>query len=147
LVSLVRRGRPRLLQPIALAYDPLLGGRTRAYVSIACPLAPASEGIEQVVRDALRMATPLTAGQLAARAVLERSSSAELDRAAQDLIARALAHGRPVAPELGGPGRRLVLERALSRASRMGPASATVRRLARELESAHEVSSRVGAAA
>lgn len=145
--SLIRRGRPRWLQPIAIAYDPLLGGRTRAYVSIASPLAAVSEGIEQVVRDALRIATPLTAGQLASRAICEGSSGAELDRAAQDLIARAGSEGRPVAPELSGPGRRLVLKRALSRASRMGPANATVRRLARELESAHEVSSRVGAAA
>jgi hypothetical protein len=146
LASLVRRGRPRSLQPVAIAYDPLLPGRTRAYVSVAEPLAPASDDLERAVRHAFRAATPLTAGQLAASAVMEGSALPELRRAADGWIARALADGRPVARELSSWKRERMLERAWARARRLGPSSDAVRRLARELRSAHELSSEVGTA-
>ena len=41
LASLARRGRARLVQPVAVSYDPLAGGRARAYVSVAQAIVPA----------------------------------------------------------------------------------------------------------
>ncbi len=146
LTSLVRRGRARLVQPIAIAYDPLRPGRTRAYVSIAPPLEPAPGTLAQTVTDALRAATPLTPGQLAATAVIAAGDGAKpsvssLAREAEQWIARAHARGRPVEPALEQPARRArTLREALAHARRRGGEDPVVRRLARELESAHAVS-------
>ncbi len=141
LTSLVRRGQPSSLQPIAIAYDPLGPGRIRAYVSVAPELAPSTEGLRQLVRDALRRATPMTAGQLAASAIADGLQLGELERFARGWVERAHADRRPVAPELLSPQQRRALTQAYSRAAVLGRSHVTVRRLARELESAHELSS------
>lgn len=62
---LVRRAKPESLLTVGLAYDPLGPGRTRAYVALGEELPPDGDALA-----AMRRATPLTPGQLAARAVL-----------------------------------------------------------------------------
>jgi hypothetical protein len=138
LASLARRGRARLVQPIAIAYDPLTQGRTRAYVSVAPAFVPA-EGLEQTVTEALRGATPLTAGQLAATVVRNNPdpSPLALVREAEQWLARAGLEGRPVAPSLAGDRRAAALREAFYQARRRGPQDPVVRRLALEHESAH----------
>jgi 1-acyl-sn-glycerol-3-phosphate acyltransferase len=66
LAALVRRGKPRWLQPIGIAYDPLVRGRTRAFVSFSPPLAVPAGDVEEAVVSSLRLAVPLTAGQVVA---------------------------------------------------------------------------------
>jgi 1-acyl-sn-glycerol-3-phosphate acyltransferase len=138
--SLARRGNVRRVQPVALAYDPLAPGRPRAYVSFASPLEPVpGQGqLRPAVTRALRAATPLTPGQLAAAAVLSGDPSPA--RSAYAALARAREEGRPVEPALlGGPGEReRALHAALERARRRGGDDPVIRRLARELESAHD---------
>jgi 1-acyl-sn-glycerol-3-phosphate acyltransferase len=137
LASLARRGNARRVQPVALAYDPLVSGRTRAYVAFAPPVDPRQGRILPTVERAIRAATPLTPGQLAATAVLAGDASdASLRRAGQDAIDRAREEGRPLEPALLGPGRERVLSQALARARRRGPGDRLVQRLARELASA-----------
>jgi 1-acyl-sn-glycerol-3-phosphate acyltransferase len=137
--SLARRGRVRRVQPVALAYDPLVPGRTRAYVSFTEALEPAPGRLVADVDRTLRAATPLTPGQLAAGAVLAGDASApSFARSAGEAIARARAEGRPVEPALlRGPAERgRALRWALARARRRGADDPLVRRLAREIESA-----------
>jgi 1-acyl-sn-glycerol-3-phosphate acyltransferase len=144
--SLARRGNARRVQPVALAYDPLVNGRTRAYVSFAAPIEPGQGRILPAVDRALRAAMPLTAGQLAATAVLEGDASvAALRRAGEDAIRRAREEGRPMEPALSGAGRERALSgagreralgEALARARRRGPSDPVIQRLARELASA-----------
>jgi 1-acyl-sn-glycerol-3-phosphate acyltransferase len=135
--SLARRGNARRVQPVALAYDPLVSGRTRAYVASTPPIEPERGRILPAVERALHAATALTAGQLAATAVLEGDASpAALRRAGQAAIDRAREEGRPVEPALLGPGRERKLSDALARARRRGPGDPLIQRLARELASA-----------
>lgn len=139
LASLARRGAARSVQPVALAYDPLVSGRRRAYVSFAPALEPVAGQLRPAVTRALRAATPLTPGQLAAAAVLAGvASRPAFERSAVDAVARAHADGRPVEPALEGSGRGRTLAYALARARRLGPEDPVVRRLARELASAAE---------
>lgn len=140
--SLARRGNVRRVQPVALAYDPLAPGRRRAYVSFAPPLEPTPGRLRPAVTRALRAATPLTPGQLAAAAVLAGDASPASVRAdAAATIARAREEGRPVEPALlaGDAERARALGHALERARRRGPADPLVMRMARELESARLV--------
>jgi hypothetical protein len=140
LVSLARRGEARRVQPVALAYDPLVPGRRRAYVSFAPALEPVPGQLRAAVTRALRAASPLTPGQLAATAVRAGVVSPEaVERSAADEISRARSDGRPVEPELTGPGRARSLTVALARARRLGPADPLIQRLAREFESARLV--------
>jgi 1-acyl-sn-glycerol-3-phosphate acyltransferase len=135
--SLARRGNARRVQPVALAYDPLVSGRTRAYVAFGAAIESGEGRLVPAVALALRTATPLTPGQLAATAVVRGDASpAALDRAAADAIDRARAEGRPVEPALLGPARVHTLARALAKARRGGPTNPVVQRLAREFESA-----------
>lgn len=67
---LVRRARPDALIPVGLAYDPLGRGRTRAYVAVGDPVAPAPKDTEATVLAALRRTMPLTPGQVVAHAVV-----------------------------------------------------------------------------
>jgi 1-acyl-sn-glycerol-3-phosphate acyltransferase len=136
--SLARRGRVSAVQPIAIAYDPLTYGRSRAYVSIA-PALSSTEGLTKTVTRALRAATPLTAGQLAASVVAAGDPREELGRTAAEAIERAHAEGRPVEPALEGAGRTAALRAAFARARRLGAEHETVERLARELRSAAEI--------
>lgn len=138
LASLARRGRARLVQPVAMSYDPLAGVRARAYVSVGRAIDPASGRLTDEVADALRRANPLTAGQIVAWQLVRGGASArELDEAAAGWIERAGADERPIEPGLRGPGRRALLRGARRRALRLGPAHPVILRLASELDDAH----------
>jgi 1-acyl-sn-glycerol-3-phosphate acyltransferase len=135
--SLARRGNARRVQPVALAYDPLVRGRTRAYVAFTAPIEPRPGRLLPTVIRALRAAMPLTPGQLAATAVRDGLASASaFGRSAEAAIARAREEGRPLEPALLGPGRERALGEALSRARRRGPNDRLIQHLARELASA-----------
>jgi 1-acyl-sn-glycerol-3-phosphate acyltransferase len=140
LVSLARRGRVRRVQPVAISYDPLTRGRTRAYVSIAVPIEPSPRTLERQVTSALRRAIPLTAGQIAAAVLRDGGSARGLYRAGAEWVRRAEAERRPIEPLLRGHRRRLVLEQAFGQARGRGAEHDLVRRLAQELESAHSSS-------
>jgi 1-acyl-sn-glycerol-3-phosphate acyltransferase len=137
LASLARRGNARRVQPVALAYDPLVSGRTRAYVAFTDPIEPEQGRILHAVERAMRATMPLTPGQLAATAVLDGLTSAStFGRSAEAAIDHAREEGRPLEPALLGSGRERALSEALSRARRRGPSDPIVQRLARELASA-----------
>jgi hypothetical protein len=105
--ALVRRARPRWIQPVGLAYDPLTRGRTRAYVSFLPPVPAPEEDAEEAVLRLLRLATPLTCGQVVAGRLVEGSASArELERELEHAVVAARAEGRNVDPALAEPGSR-----------------------------------------
>jgi 1-acyl-sn-glycerol-3-phosphate acyltransferase len=135
LKALVRRGRPEWIQPIGIAYDPLVPRRTHAFVSFHDPFPPPEQEAEAVVLDRLKLAVPLTAGQVVAAAFVEGS---EADAAALDeAFEAARAEGRAVAPELSsGVGRRRRLAEAVE-AARTAP-QAELEFLAREYRSARD---------
>ncbi|HUA07578.1 MAG TPA: lysophospholipid acyltransferase family protein [Solirubrobacteraceae bacterium] len=133
--SLARRGRARWVQPVAISYDPLAGSRPRVYVSIAPRIVPTPGRLTRDVADALRRATPLTAGQIVAWQ-LGRDGT-RLDDGAADWIARARADERPVEPALLGRRRLAALREARRRALRRGAADPVIAGLATELEDAH----------
>jgi 1-acyl-sn-glycerol-3-phosphate acyltransferase len=136
LTSLARRGRARLVQPVAITYDPLTYGRTRAYFSVAPAIVPSRGRLREAVTEALRLAMPLTAGQIAATVLRDGGSARALERAADRWVARAEAEMRPVEPALRGRRGRLAVREAFSQARRRGAGHRVVRSLARELETA-----------
>ncbi|MBD0290519.1 MAG: 1-acyl-sn-glycerol-3-phosphate acyltransferase [Thermoleophilia bacterium] len=93
--SLVRRGRPRVLLPAALAYDPLARGRTRVAVGIGDVVPAPAENVEEAVLSLLRRTMPLTAGQIVA-------AGADVESA----LVEAQAARRPVETALLDPARR-----------------------------------------
>ena len=99
--GLVRRGAPESLVPIAPAYDPLVEGRTRAYVGVGEPVAPPEDAA--VVLGLLRRTTPLTVGASLAAALADGADPES--RLAAD-VEEALGQGRPVEPELADPAVR-----------------------------------------
>jgi hypothetical protein len=136
LASLVRRARPRALQPVGLAYDPLVPGRTRALVSFGEPLYPPAEALEETVLSALRLAVPLTCGQVVA-AWIRSGRHGSAGAALEAEVERAVTEGRNVDPELldaDTGSRRLRL--ALAFADTVSEDDPTLAFLARELESA-----------
>jgi 1-acyl-sn-glycerol-3-phosphate acyltransferase len=133
--SLARRAKVGVVQPIAIAYDPLTLGRPRAYVSIGPVVKPRPGALIAEVAAAWRRAIPLTAGQLAALVVLQGGTTADLGRVATAWIGRAQAAGRPIEPALLRRERRAVLAQAFWRARRYGPAHREVMNLAQELRS------------
>jgi 1-acyl-sn-glycerol-3-phosphate acyltransferase len=135
LASLARRGRARRVQPIAISYDPLTYGRSRAYVSVAPAIAPQPGRLSEDVSAALRRAIPLTAGQIAATVLRDHGSPAALEVTARRWVENADAQGRPVEPALRAPGGRM-LRTAYARARRRGADDWIVASLARELETA-----------
>ena len=143
LASLVRRAKPKALQPIGLAYDPLVRGRTRALVSFGKPLDPPEAALEETVLAALRLATPLTCGQVVAawsRSGRHGSAGATLEAE----VERAVAEGRNVDPELLDAGEAKAEAPPRARGPRT-PCPTTIRALAflaRELESARTRSAR-----
>jgi len=130
--ALVRRGRPAWFLPVAVAYDPLGSGRTRAFVSIAPLVEPPSRDVEELTLGLLKRAMPLTCGQFVAHELLaSRTPDPGSIAAAVD---EARAQGRPVDPDLVDPERRKArLSEALAAAER---APAALPFLAREYESA-----------
>ena len=105
--ALVRRSEPSRIQPIGLAYDPLVRGRTRAYVSFLPPSRPPEEDVEEEVLGLLRLAVPLTCGQVVARRLLQGEASPRaLDKAVARAVEEARAEGRNVDPALAERARR-----------------------------------------
>lgn len=96
---LVRRGRPRAILPFGLAYDPLTRGKTRACVGVGPEFASPADDVDGRVLASLRLATPLTAGQVVAHRLLRGDATltaAELDGTLAAAAERARAEGRPV---------------------------------------------------
>lgn len=99
---LVRRGAPKALLPIAIAYDPFTLRRPRACLAVGAPFPPAERDVEEQILAALRRLTPLTCGQVVADRILQAAEANEtvLQPAALDAeLARAVdearAEGRP----------------------------------------------------
>ena len=110
--ALVRRGRPDAVQPLALAYDPLVRGRTRVHLALGPPAQLPKDGVEDALLRLLRTTMPLTCGQFVA-ARLEAGAEADpvaLERDLADAVALAREEERPVEPDLttaAGRSRRL----------------------------------------
>jgi hypothetical protein len=137
--ALLRRGRPKQIRPLTLAYDPLVRGRTRVWVTIADPQPPPDGDVEAALLADMRRFTPLTAGQYAAHRLLEGADAdpAALERGLAEAVEAAQAEGRPVEGDLlSSEGRRRRLAEALAVAPRKPDALAY---LAREYASARDV--------
>ena len=134
--ALVRRGKPRAIRPLALAYDPLVRGRTRVHLALGEPVEPPAEDVEGALLALLRVTMPLTCGQVVA-ARLQAGADADphaLERDLSDAVAVAREEGRPVEPDLAtAAGRRRRLTEALAVAPRR---AADLPFLAREYASA-----------
>lgn len=127
--ALVRRGRPEVLQPIGLAYDPLTTGRTRALVALGRPLRTPASGVEEAALGALAGATPLTCGQVVAERLLEaaalgrdRLPVGELDDHLERAVRQSREEGRHVDPALASRRRAARLGDALRALGRSGVA-------------------------
>lgn len=134
LEALVRRGRPAWIQPTGIAYDPLTCGRAKAFVSFETPFAAREDAVEATLA-ALKLAVPLTCGQVVATALLagSRATAEVLDEA----VETARAEGRSIDPELVAPAeRRRCLAEAVAAACRRPRGELEV--LAREYRSARE---------
>jgi hypothetical protein len=131
--TLARRGRARLVQPVAIAYDRLTVGRPRAYVSVAPAVAPAAGGVQAAIADSVRRAIPLTAGQIAATVVRRGGGRRELMRAAAEAVRIARRDGRPIEPSLLDRRQAAALVQGFWQARRRGPDHEVVAALAREL--------------
>jgi hypothetical protein len=103
LSALVRRVRPQAFLLIALAYDPLVRGRTRIVASVRPGVEP-PEDPETGTLELLKRAMPLTPGQYAAHELLagRDPTAAGLTEAVD--VAR--SEERPLDPELLDPARR-----------------------------------------
>jgi hypothetical protein len=136
--ALVRRGHPATLRPLAIAYDPLVRGRTRVHLALGEPVAPPAGDVEAEILALLKRSMPLTTGQFVASR-LEAGAEADptaLERDLADAVAFAKAEGRQVEPGLTtSEGRCRRLAEALAAAPRR---SGELRFLSREHASAHE---------
>ncbi len=134
--ALVRRGDPAALVPVAVSYDALTPGRTRAVVAIGPPAPPPHERVDETMLSLLRRTMPLTCGQVVADLVTRggRVAHCDAEAAVAQAVASARSDGRPVEPELLEPRRRRrrVEEAVAAAASR----PADVAFLAREYRSA-----------
>jgi 1-acyl-sn-glycerol-3-phosphate acyltransferase len=102
LEALVRRGRPRWLQPVGIAYDPLTSGRTRAYVSFGRSVETPTEEVEEAIVGLMRRSMPLTVGQIVAARIAGGSSDpAAAERSLAAAVDEARTRGRSFEPELG----------------------------------------------
>jgi hypothetical protein len=110
--ALIRRGRPAAVRPLALAYDPLVRGRTRVHLALGPPAQLPKDGLEDALLGLLRKTMPLTCGQFVA-ARLEAGAEADpgaLERDLADAVALAREEERSVEPDLttaAGRSRRL----------------------------------------
>ncbi len=101
--TIVRRGSPEALVPVAIAYDPITRGRPWAYVSFGSELDDFGDGIDDVALTALKRTTPLTCGQVVARELLRAAQEdggglavRALDAALVSECAEAFATCRPL---------------------------------------------------
>jgi len=109
----VRRGRPRVIVPIGIAYDPLTRRRTEVAVGVGAPIEPGGEPMQAVASEALRHATPVTCGQVVARFVtdagpLDRTPTTvgDVGRLLDEAVRAAMGDRRPVVRSLISPSRR-----------------------------------------
>jgi len=98
--ALVRRGQPERIVAFAPAYDPLVDGRTRAFLAVSPPVDPDAD-----VLALLKRTTPLTVGDSVAAALAD---GVDAHRRLADDVAAAREEGRPYEPELDEPARRRV---------------------------------------
>jgi len=132
-LALIRRGRPARVQPIGIAYDPLVRGRTLALVSFGAQYAPDPEDAEGPLLAALRLAVPLTAGQVVADRLARGEEPAPADLT--EALEAAREEHRAIDPALADPARRdRRLAEAVAAAARSDPA--VLGFLAREYRSA-----------
>ena len=138
--ALIRRGRPAVVRPLALAYDPLVRGRTRVHLALGEPSEPPAEDVERTLLGLMRRTMPLTCGQVVA-ALLEAGAEADPVLLERDLATAAVlaqAERRPLERDLTNPeGRRRRLREALAAAPRH---AAELPFLAREYASARDPS-------
>jgi 1-acyl-sn-glycerol-3-phosphate acyltransferase len=110
---LVRRGMPRMLLPLAAAYDHLTLGRPRVLLSVGERFPPPQGDVEEEVLERLRRTMPLTCGQVVAAELTrfaeagERTTTpAALDEVLSAALEEAGVDGRPIDPVLATPGDR-----------------------------------------
>jgi hypothetical protein len=96
--ALVRRGRPERIRPMALAYDPLVRGRTKVLIALPEPVPPPSSDVDAALLTLMRRTMPLTAGQFAAHRLLEGAEAdpANLDADLAAAVDTARREERPV---------------------------------------------------
>jgi hypothetical protein len=137
--ALVRRGKPAAVRPLAVAYDPLVRGRTRVHMALGPPAHLSGDDVEGALLGLLRLTMPLTCGQLVA-GLLEAGAGADvaaLERRLADAVAVAHDEGRPIEPDLlKQESRRQRLTEALAVAPRRAH---ELPFLAREYESARRL--------
>ncbi len=107
----VRRGGPRVVLPLGIAYDPLTRHRTEVVVGVGAPIPPGDEPIQVVAGAALRRAVPVTCGQVLARYVTRAcaagvASTAGAQQLADEVAQAGTAQSRPVAGRLRSSARR-----------------------------------------
>jgi hypothetical protein len=115
--ALVRRGKPSAVRPLALAYDPLVRGRTRVHLVLGPPVRLQGKEVEDELLTLLRATMPLTCGQVVAGRLHAGADAdpAALERDLAEAVAVATEAGRRVEPDLLTPeGRRRRLAEALS---------------------------------
>lgn len=140
--ALLRRGEARAVQPVGVAYDPLVRGRTRAVLGVGGPVAPGGPEaeVEARVLAALARALPLTCGAAVADAVLAAAgeggrppSRTDLACAVDTAVRRADATGRCVEGALRRlPARARRLDEAIAALGRAPAGDPRLARLALE---------------
>jgi hypothetical protein len=119
--ALVRRGKPAAVRPLAIAYDPLVRGRTRVHLVHGPPVQLGGKDAEAELLTLLRATMPLTCGQVVAARLQEGAEAdpAALEGDLADAVAVARETGRAVEPDLlSAGGRRRRLAEALAVAPR-----------------------------
>jgi Acyltransferase len=132
LAALARRAQPRWLLPIAIAYDPLVLGRTRAVVTFGPRMEAPREDLEAMTLELLRKGTALTSGQYVAHEL--GAGRNPTDAGLSEAVEEACAERRPVDPELLDPERRA--SRLMDAVAAVGSHQAELPFLAREYASA-----------
>jgi hypothetical protein len=136
--ALVRRGKPAAVRPLAVAYDPLVRGRTHVCLAHGVPVQLPRDDVEDTLLRLLRVTMPLTCGQVVAT-LLQAGARADvraLERELAEAVAVARDEGRPVEPDLLLPERR---RQRLTEALAVAPRKAgQLPLLAREYASARE---------
>jgi len=114
---IVRRGRPREIIPVGIAYDPLDGKRTRVAVGIGPTLNADGSDLASDLSENLRRSTPLTVGQAVCGVLAAHPgtwSRAALTTAVEQAVAIAESSGRPVVRALTDASRSEHLDSVLA---------------------------------
>ena len=136
--ALVRRGEPVAVRALALAYDPLVRGRTRVHLALGDAVPAPAEEVERTLLGLLRATMPLTCGQVVAAALADGAEAdpPALERLLAEAVAAAEEEGRPVERDLTTEAGRC---RRLAEAIGAAPAHAeALPVLAREYTSARQ---------